>query len=571
MPDRVQEAFLHEKRRKEFEFQPLGSIAMVNSVNRHRAIYVVLPLAVAVILRLYPYFLYGVPWGTDAWPLIRNANELLLHSPTSLGGNPAFDSYNIYWPAVSLFGAAGSLIFGVPAISAMPITVPLVASLSTFFFFLIVERLTKSSLTACIASLFFTTAGFDAIFAASATKETFAYPLFMLAVLLLLMKTDAKILGIFAIVSLTLALSHHVTTVILLAIAAYAVVTNFILSLGGYGNVGKRWIFPLIVGTIFVTYTGLYAKIGWAILANGAPVSVYTFIPMIALYFISLTVSAYFSLARKVRSMLLEGVFIVGVSFALLFLSTQTSILPFAPVLPMLIAVLAVPYLVVGFFAVFGYKMMHDEMDKASFAFTSSWLGATLALLVYTIIGTPNGVFLIYRFFTFVYAPVAIFAALALVSLLAGRKMSFIVKRTALVAIVIGIFLASSYMSYASVVGKENLLAGHYAYTQSDFASAKIVSSTLPANSTLAADSMIGDLYTGYFQIAVNTNQGYSYLIGKDQLGTNPSEMLVTYSLMNTQGYDLNIYGLPIPTNWYASISNGASLLYDNGNEMIWN
>ncbi len=544
----------------------------MDSSARHRAILLLIPLCVAVFLRLYPYFLSGVPWGTDAWPLIRNANEMLANSPTSLGGNPIFDSYNIYWPGVSLFGAAASLIFGVSPIVTMPIIVPLVASLSTLFFFLIVEKLTKNSIVACIASLFFATAGFDAIFTASATKETFAYPLFMLGILVLLMKIDLKSITIFTVVSITLALSHHVTTLILLAIVAAVVVTNGVLSIAGYGKFGKMWILPLIVGVIFVSYLEIYARIGWTILGNGIPISFDTVIPIVAFFFLSVAVAVYFSLASKLRSMLAEGLVLLGASLALLFLSTETSILPFAPTLPKLIAVLALPYLLVGFFAIFGYKAMHDSEDKAPFAFTSSWLAATLALLGYTLFGTPNGVFLIYRFFTFVYAPVAIFAALYIVRLSgkAGRGSIAFARRAAIVALIIGIIFASSYMSYASVVGKENLLAGHYAYTRSDFASAQFVSITLPANYTLAADSMIGDLYTGYFLINVNSNQGYAYLENLRQLGTNSSQMLLTYSLMSTQGYDLNLYGLPVPANWLSSLSNQSSLVFNNGNEMIW-
>src|SRR5487761_1398936 len=103
----------------------------MDSRSRHRVVFLVLPLAVAVILRLYPYFLYGVPWGTDAWPLIRITNDLLLYSPTTLGGNPIFGSYNIYWPGVSLYGAASSLIFGLPAIDVMPIIIPLASAFST--------------------------------------------------------------------------------------------------------------------------------------------------------------------------------------------------------------------------------------------------------------------------------------------------------------------------------------------------------------------------------------------------------------------------------------------------------
>ncbi|MGI0084459.1 MAG: hypothetical protein ACREBQ_05200, partial [Nitrososphaerales archaeon] len=98
---------------------------------------------------------------------------------------------------------------------------------------------------------------------------------------------------------------------------------------------------------------------------------------------------------------------------------------------------------------------------------------------------------------------------------LIDRKGSLLfARRAAIVALIIGIITASSYMSYASVVGRENLLAGHYGYSKSDYASAQFVNSTFHANSSVAADSMIADLYTGSFQISVNVNQGYEYLSG---------------------------------------------------------
>ncbi|MGI0078281.1 MAG: hypothetical protein ACRECH_01510 [Nitrososphaerales archaeon] len=220
--------------------------------------------------------------------------------------------------------------------------------------------MTKNSLIASIASLFFATAGFDAIFTASATKESFAYPLFMLAVFLLLMKPGLKNMSVFTLVCISLALSHHVTMLILLAITGAIAIMNAVLSLGGYGKLGRMWLFPLIIAAVFGAYVELYARV-FFIGASGLVISINSLIPMLALFFVSIAVATYFALARRVRSMLPEGLVILGMSFALLFLSTQTSILPFAPPLPQLIAALAIPYLLVGFFSVFGYKMMHDQ------------------------------------------------------------------------------------------------------------------------------------------------------------------------------------------------------------------
>ena len=52
------------------------------------------------------------------------------------------------------------------------------------------------------------------------------------------------------------------------------------------------------------------------------------------------------------------------------------------------------------------------------------------------------------------------------------------------------------------------------------------------------------------FIVKVKSCNVYTDLENLDQLGTNPSRMLLTYSLMSTQGYDLNLYGLPVPANW---------------------
>ena len=72
------------------------------------------------------------------------------------------------------------------------------------------------------------------------------------------------------------------------------------------------------------------------------------------------------------------------------------------------------------------------------------------------------------------------------------------------------------------------------------------------------------------FIVKVKSCNVYTYLESLGQLGTNSSQMLLTYSMMSTQGYDLNLYGLPVPANWLGSLSNQSSLVFNNGNEMIW-
>ncbi|HUK74163.1 MAG TPA: hypothetical protein VLU99_00110, partial [Nitrososphaerales archaeon] len=140
---------------------------MPSSAGGRRTLLFLLPFAVAVLLRIYPYLVYGAPYSTDSFSPIRNTQELLAQSPTPLGGNPIFDGYNIYWPANSIFSAAASLVFNVPPIQVMPLLFPVVGAVTVMVFFLIAEEVSGSAVIASIASLFLATAGFDAIFTAA--------------------------------------------------------------------------------------------------------------------------------------------------------------------------------------------------------------------------------------------------------------------------------------------------------------------------------------------------------------------------------------------------------------------
>ena len=52
-------------------------------------------------------------------------------------------------------------------------------------------------------------------------------------------------------------------------------------------------------------------------------------------------------------------------------------------------------------------------------------------------------------------------------------------------------------------------------------------------------------------------------------LGLKPA-YLVTYSLMETNGYVLFLYGLPLPGNWTATLQQSSPVLYNNGNIVLW-
>jgi hypothetical protein len=548
--------------------------------EKHRALLVFAPLAVSVALRLYPSQWNQAPWGTDGWPLIRIANEILSHTPTSLGGSALFGNYDIYWPATSLFGSVSSLLFNSTPYYVMPIIVPLASSFTTLVFFTLVEKLTDDSRIACIASLLFTSASFDSIFTASATKETFAEPLFMAGILLLLiMMKDLKIefrsLLVYSLIILTLSMAHHATSFIFLIIATMLTVGNLILGIGYRKIRSPRYVLlPTIALLMLSGYLGFYA-----IVALPFQITISSIFTVSSFLIASLTVAIYYVLAdeKKINFLIPALIFFIGLG---IFVASElTSIVPLLLVIPPILAFYALPYLLAGGLVILGYAIAKKSLLRSHFSFLAIWISVPIALFAYGIFATNQGLAL-YRLFTFVYAPTSILAAIALIGFVsyAGKKASHNFARSAQLVVgltVLAIVLLSSYQSYAAVVQNQNLLGGQWAYRQSDFLAAnwtnKSVGSldlTGGSTLTLAGDTKILYLYGDYFGLSIDTQLGYNVLTSASRL--NPEDTLVTYSSMAQNGYNLFLYGLPLPNNWQASLEQSSSLVYDNGNERIW-
>ena len=165
---------------------------------------------VAVSIRLYPTIISGLPFSTDAWPLIRNTELLIANTPTPITDS-VFDGYNNYWPGIQLFGAVIAQVMALPVADAMAWGVPFAAALTIPIFFMLARKLTQNTKTATVAALLLATAFPYALFTAGVTKETFASPLFFTLILLFLLKPNWKTTLLFMLTSFTLVLSHNFT------------------------------------------------------------------------------------------------------------------------------------------------------------------------------------------------------------------------------------------------------------------------------------------------------------------------------------------------------------------------
>ena len=526
-----------------------------------------LPFVLAVALRIYPYLLTGAPWGIDSWTLMRNSNLLLSNSPTQLIGNPIFEGYNICWPAVSIFGSVASLVYGVSPLRLMPILIPLVGSITTFFLFVVVKKLTGNFLLASLAATLFAAASFDTIFTASVTKETFALPLFMVGILLLLRKGNLPNLFVFSLVSLGLIMSHYALAFILFILAAEISIIPLLMRTRGEMVQLEKLLYPTIMGVVGLAYYFIYLKASLVGISFslGDSLSLFAFISLVAGFQIFFQPRP----GKKIPSTAWAiPVVALALALGLLLAGTKTSILPLAPILTSNLVLDIAPYLAVGVIAAVGYVVMLKQSENRSLTILLLWLGVPSALLGFSLFAASSGIGIVYRLFTFLYMPVGVFAAFALIKFInGGSKARHAAKTSLIVAFLVMIVFALFFQSYAAVVENNNILGGgEWGFKPSDVSAASWVNATLPSNTTISGDSKTYGVFS-YFGLKTNVDFGYAYLTGTETWNGEP---LLTYSLMSQNGYDLNLYGEPLPANWSTNLSNDLSLVYSNGNDQLW-
>jgi hypothetical protein len=532
---------------------------------RLKLLLVLLPFALAVALRIYPYLLTGAPWGVDSWTLMRNSNLLLSNSPTQLTGNPTFDTYNICWPAVSVFGAVASLVFGVSPLNSMPFIIPFVGSLTTFFLFVVVKKLTGNFVLASAASILFAAASFDAIFTASVTKETFALPLFMIGVLLLLKKGKVPNLCVFSFVSLGLIMAHFALAFILFLLAAEVSIVPLLIRTRGETLQPTKLLYPLIMCVVSLAYFFIYlnAKTVGISFSLGDGLSLFAFLSLLAGFQVGFQQSSGQKTSSKRWAI---PIIALVIAFALLAVGTRTAILPFAPTLSVDLVIEAAPYFAVATLAAVGYLLL-KKSENRSYTFLSLWLGVPLMLVAFGVFGATQGFGIVYRLFTFLFMPLGVFAASAMIKFVNGTsKIRRVAKISLSVAFVFVIVSALSFQSYAAVVENNNFLGGEWGFKPSDLSASRWVNATLPSNTTFLGDSKTYGLFQ-YFGIKPDINSGYAYLTGRSNWNGEP---IFTYSLMLKNGYDIIAYGEPLPEGWSNKLSNGMSLVYSNGNDKLW-
>lgn len=522
--------------------------------------YLALIIAAALMLRLYPALISGLPYSTDAWPLMRNTELLLQHTPIELDSR-IFDGYNNYWPAVSLYSAVYCEATGVGVKQAMALTVPTVGSMTVLLFYALVKRL-YGPWVSLAASAIYAAAYTHVILTAGVTKETYANPLYMLLILAFTFPDGLwKRFYLFTVASVALALTHHLTSLMATSILAFAATADFTLSLKRAASSEKSsFLFPAALALTVALYSFLYAKAGFKFslaLSDWLSAASYMLLALAAALYFAFKPSG----GRRTAAFTFAAAAVLPLLFAVL--AYETPITPGAPVLSIRCLLYAVPFIVASPFASLGYGWLKNPPNaRRTIAFF--WLAAVLGLEGYAVFGGSElGLTLAYRGLNFLWPPLAILCSAGLYRLrLAAEKHGLSGRRLMVAAAsitVAALALINIYSVYAAVHLQERYLGYFWLNKPSEYGAAEWTAAVC-SGQTVAGDAKASYLLKGYFNVDVDVAGGLRYLADE---GSKP-KILMVYEQMSINGYVLyGGYSVDLPKNWTGKLQ-ALNMIYSN-------
>ena len=524
-------------------------------------VYAILPLTIALALRLYPYLLSGLPFSTDAWCLIRNAELLIQYTPIHLE-NEVFDGYNNYWPANSLFGAVVSETTSLKPIQTMAIFIPVTGALAILIFYSLTKRLYNAKIS-FIASLVFGTAFTHAFFTAGVTKETYANPLYLSLILIFLHQTISKqkqTLLLFAIASTTLALTHHLTPIITIAILSSITLAHLIddVKKGLAPNKSNFLLTSILIVTVAL-YFGVYAHRGFKFCIT------YSDWLSVASYQILIFASAMYLTSKPYvhtqAGTLITCLGTIASAFLFMLLTLNITLVPgFTPTVQKRILLYISPYFIILPFITLGYGYQRRIQGFIAPLF---WLTTPLGLEAYAIFSNSSqSIGLWIRTPNFLYVPLAILSAAGLYRLY-GTANKFRLQnffKPAVMAIIIIIATINVYSLYATVSLQDRYMGYHWFYSKQELEAGSWIATNACNQTTVAGDMKVFHLMEDYFRVNVNVLQGFRYLNGD---GEPQPQILFIYSQMLKNGYVVGLHGVDLLENWMEKASQ-LNLIYSN-------
>jgi hypothetical protein len=519
--------------------------------------YVILPVTVAVLLRVYPYLISGLPFSVDSWPSIRYAELLLGHTPVRLDDASVFGGRYDYL-GEKLFGTVVSALTGLQPAHAMGFFVPFAGAFSILIFYVLVDGLYGKGVS-FIASLFLATAFSDVILTAGVKGETYAHPLYLLLIFLFLNQRLGwrKKTLLFTLTSASLVLAHYYTAILTAAIlASMGLGTIIIRAKEGLSLEVRSLMFPAILAGSILMYFLLYANWAFNFVSSIDWLSAASYQAVLFSLTIWLTLKPQ---NQKEIAFLCPTV--SAAAFAFAWLATRRPLLPGAPILPAHYILYAAPFIAAAPLCVLGYGMM-GKMRGEQHATPLFWLATVLGLEGYAIFGNAEsglGLTLAYRGVNFLLPPIAIISAVGVHWLHEYGRSRKAVKVGA-VAVVLFIISANIYSVYAAVCLQERYMGYFWLYRLPEYRAAAWVKGAA-GNQAVAGDVKTLYLLKHYFDVNVDAFQGLKYLTGDAQ----KPQILFIYNQMLKNGYVVyGGYSVDLPENWMEKASS-LNLVYSNG------
>lgn len=534
-----------------------------------KALYILIPLLIAVTLRLYPTLTTGMPFSTDGWPIIKNVELLLRNTPVPLD-NALFDGYNSFMPANSIFGAVLSQVTNLPAITVMALGMPIAGALAIPIFYVLTNRITKNAKVSLVASTLLAAAFPYAMFTAGVTKETFASPIYISLLLVFLLKHNWKTTLLFSFVSVTLVMSHLATTVLTVGMVAGLTIGLFVNKTGKEQNFNSNKsniVFTSILSVIAALYFGLYAYPAFNMTITPSDVltvaSYLAIVAVMTIYFVYKPVKPTFSTTA------LKCALSFLVPFAIFFVETRIPVLPGAPTLPIHYFLYALPFLISAPLILYGL----NELNRNNFQLIIPvfWLAPLIGFAAWSVFADPlGGVGYAYRLINFMLPPLLILASIVLAKIAKSKSNSHIVHsrrfvKFGAVAVIAIMAVTSTYTLYSAVSLQEPYLGYFWSYKPSEYTASDWIAAN-GSNQTITADVKTHDLLDDYFKVNVSVEPGLTFLEGK---GSEPN-ILYIYNQMKTNGYVLyQGSAISLPANWINNLAD-YNIIFANSEVTIY-
>ncbi|MCD6235498.1 MAG: hypothetical protein J7J94_00660 [Thaumarchaeota archaeon] len=527
---------------------------------RKNLLYVLLIFTVSTAVRLYPTILSGLPFSTDSWPLIKNAESFVSNSPVPLGSE-VFDDYNIYWPLSQVYGAVASEILSLAPVDAMRILIPLASSFAPIVLYSFLKRLTGRVYPAFVAGLFLACGGPYGVFMAGVTKETFSSLFFMGSIYVFsALPPSAAAFAAFMILDSALIAGHHLSYIVAFAITANVFLIE-IFHPRLRGSPRRRGLMLAFSGVV-----GLIYYLGYALPGLKTVISFSDWLS--AFSFQSVMFLAMFYVVARPKPRRMPNTWIAAplIAYAGLLLNQYVPIVPAAPRLSAAALFYAFILVSFGFLSVVGlYAVKELDLDVELYP-VLLWVSAVMGLEGYAVFAANPGLSLTlaYRLANFLIPALAALASIGIhrLSLRSNGRFS------RAVALLLVVFFSAALVSqsFSAVFLRENFLGYQWIYDIREYRGALWLKH-FGGDAVVYGDLKVSYLLGSYFGLRVDPGAGYAFLRFGGSSGSG--NLFFAYRDMAENGYLLGPYGVELPGRWLERLV-GHGLIYSNAYTSVY-